>query len=305
MVTSKTDRVKGRFPPWLRKRLSLSPAAGKLRQLLGSLELLTVCREARCPNLWECFSRSTATFMILGARCTRNCRFCAVHSGVPQALDPDEPARVAEAACAMGLKHVVVTSVTRDDLRDGGAAHFARVIRELREAGDFTLEVLTPDFGGSISALNTVIAARPDVFGHNLETVDRLYPEVRPGADYGRSLGILAEAKRLLASICTKSGLMLGLGETEEEVLRSLADLRQADCEVVTLGQYLCPSDRHYPIQRFIPPAEFDYFREEALKMGFASVSAGPFVRSSYLADQQFELLKLRKRRRQKRGVHG
>ncbi len=305
MVTSKTSRARRRFPPWLRKRLPLSPAVGKLRRLLASLELSTVCREAKCPNLWECFSRGTATFMILGDRCTRNCRFCAVRSGPPEPRDVNEPAHIAQAACTLGLKHVVITSVTRDDLQDGGAAHFARVIRELRRARDFTVEVLTPDFRGSTSALSTVMAARPDVFGHNLETVPGLYPEVRPGADYARSLGILAEAKRLLPSICTKSGLMLGLGETEEEVLRALADLRQVGCEMVTLGQYLCPSQRHCPVERFVPPTEFDYFREEALMMGFVSVAAGPFVRSSYLADQQFEALKLAKIGRQHRRVAG
>ncbi len=290
----KQDRQRGRFPPWLRKKLSFSPEATRLKRLLGELELATVCVEAKCPNLPECFCRPTATFMVLGKHCTRNCRFCAVASGSPAPVDPSEPLRIAQAASKLGLKHVVITSVTRDDLSDGGAAHFANVIRELRRSGEFVVEVLTPDFQGNRCAVAVVVAARPDVLGHNLDTVPRLYSRVRPGADYGRSLSVLAQAKRLAPGLYTKSGLMLGLGETEPEIFQALIDLRNVGVDLLTLGQYLSPSPRHYPVARFVPPEEFDYFREKALKLGFESVAAGPFVRSSYLADEQFAILRSR-----------
>jgi len=274
-----------RFPPWLRKRLPREGADRPVRDVLRALRLNTVCQSAHCPNQCECFAEGTATFMILGSVCTRACRFCAVGSGVPAAVEPDEPRRVARAAAALGLRHVVVTSVTRDDLPDGGSAHFAATIEALRDACDATVEVLTPDFQGRESDIRRVIAARPDVFNHNVETVPRLYPVVRPQAVYRRSLDLL----RLVASegggMAAKSGLMLGLGETRDEVLAVLRDLRDAGCRALTLGQYLRPSPAHLAVERFVPPEEFDTYRQEAQALGFEGVAAGPFVRSSYHAE--------------------
>jgi len=281
-----------RKPPWLKRRLPTDSSFQEVRGLIEKGRLHTVCQEAKCPNIWECYAHQTATFLIMGSRCTRNCRFCSVTPGPPEPLDPQEPARVAEAAARMGLRYAVVTSVTRDDLPDGGAAHFAATIRELRRLIPGTrVEVLIPDFQGDRSALLTVLAARPDVLNHNIESVPRLYPQVRPQADYLRSLALLKRARAFDSGIATKSGLMLGLGEETPEVRRTLQDLRAADCRILTLGQYLQPSPEHLPVIRYVTPEEFEDWRTSALQMGFAEVASGPFVRSSYHAKESFNAL--------------
>lgn len=258
-----------------------------MKGLLGKLALHTVCQSAKCPNLPECFSRGTATFMILGDICTRNCRFCAVEKGMPRPLDPEEPHRVAQAAQALGLSHVVVTSVSRDDLPDGGAEHFAATIRAIRRAlPEAGVEVLIPDFKGDLDALRTVVEAGPDVLNHNLETVPRLYPRVRPQADYRRSLKVLKVAKEFDGTLLTKSGLMLGLGEEKGEILKVMEDLRRVGCDLLTLGQYLAPSEEHHPVIRFIPPEEFDKLKLKGEEMGFSKIASGPPVRSSYQAGE-------------------
>jgi lipoic acid synthetase len=280
----------GKKPPWLRRRLPSGPEFERVRSLVDGNRLHTVCQEAKCPNIWECFSSHTATFLILGDRCTRNCRFCAVQHQPVQAPDPDEPARVAETAKRMGLTYVVVTSVTRDDLPDGGAGHFAITISEIRRRlPDARIEVLIPDFQGIAAALKTVLLARPDVLNHNMETAARLYPTVRPGADYQRSIELLRRAAQWQPVIPTKSGMMLGLGESADEVQHTLADLRNAGCRFLTLGQYLQPSREHLPVARFVPPEEFEQWKQSALQMGFAEVASGPFVRSSYHAKELFQ----------------
>jgi len=276
-------------PSWLHLRVSPEDvaAAERMEELLADLRLHTVCQSARCPNVGECFGRGTATFMILGDVCTRNCRFCAVEKGRPSPVDPDEPQRVAEAAVRLGLRHVVVTSVTRDDLPDGGAAQFAATVRAVRERlPESTIEVLIPDFGGSLAALAQVIASGPQVINHNLETVPRLYPRVRPRADYHRSLGVLEWVKRRAPHLLTKSGLMLGLGETQQEVLAVMRDLRRVGCDLLTLGQYLQPTAQQLPVTRYVPPEEFQWYKEQGERMGFRAVAAGPLVRSSYRADE-------------------
>jgi len=272
-------------PLWLKKKIHTGGALHSVRSLLGRCRLHTVCEEARCPNLGECFSHGTATFLILGDVCTRSCRFCAVAGGVPDPPDPDEPSRVADAVRELGLTYAVVTSVTRDDLPDGGASFFAETIRAIREISPGTgVEVLVPDFGGDMNALETVLDARPDVLNHNVETVPRLYPAVRPEADYTRSLGVLKVAAASVPDVPVKSGVMLGLGETDEELRRVLDDLLANGCRLLTLGQYISPSRDHYPVVRYLPPEEFDRWRETALEMGFKAVASGPFVRSSYRA---------------------
>ena len=294
MADERTSRKGGRFPPWLRRRLPAAGRDGAVRRVLDDLGLTTVCSSARCPNQGECFARGTATFLILGDTCTRSCRFCAIPSGPPAPPRDDEPAAVAEACKRMGLRYVVITSVTRDDLPDGGAEHFARTIQAVREKlPDAAIEVLTPDFQGAADALRTVIDAAPDVFNHNIETVPRLYPDVRPQADYQQSLDVLGLAARLASKagrgLRTKSGLMVGLGETPDEVLQVMRDLRGVGCDILTIGQYLAPSTDHFPIARFVPPDEFDAWKCDAEEMGFASVAAGPFVRSSYHAADVFD----------------
>jgi len=274
-------------PPWLWQRLSAQAerAAEGVEGLLEDCGLHTVCQEARCPNLAECFAQGTATFLILGEHCTRGCRFCAIDHGRPSPPDPHEPERVAQAAAQLGLRHVVITSVTRDDLPDGGSRHFAAVIGAVRRRlPSATVEVLIPDFGGSLAALEAVLDAGPEVLNHNLETVPRLYPAVRPGADYQRSLALLREAKAIRPQVITKSGLMLGLGERTSEVLRALQDLRQAHCDLLTLGQYLQPTDAQLPIARYVEPEEFEGYREKAEEMGFRGVASGPLIRSSHQA---------------------
>jgi lipoic acid synthetase len=276
-------------PAWLKRRLPSGPQYEQTRRLLREGHLHTVCQEADCPNIFECFSRRTATFLILGDRCTRQCTFCAVQHGPRQAPDPDEPRRVAEAAAAMDLSYVVVTSVTRDDLPDGGASVFAETIQELRRyVPNVVVEVLIPDFQGNEDALQIVLTAAPQVLNHNLETVERLYPEVRPQANYHQSLGLLQLARRLAPDIPTKSGLMLGLGEKDDEIETALEDLRRAGCQILTLGQYLKPSNQHHPVIKYVTPASFEAWRRKALGMGFSAVASGPFVRSSYQAREIF-----------------
>jgi len=275
-----------RLPSWLKRRLPRGNGNFFTQELLRELRLETVCENARCPNRPECYSRRTATFMILGNVCTRPCGFCSVPKGAPAALEDDEPARIAEAAHRLGLRHVVITSVTRDDLPDGGADHFRRCILAVRERTAAVVEVLTPDFLGDLSAVDRVLEAAPEVFNHNMETVPRLYKKVRGRASYQRSLDVLAHVKRRSPAIVTKSGLMLGLGETTEELFDVLADLRGAGCDTLTLGQYLAPTLKHIPVARYVPPAEFDTLAALARSLGFAKVVAGPFVRSSYHADE-------------------
>jgi lipoic acid synthetase len=349
MANEPAKKRTNRFPPWLRKRIPTGGEAARVRGMLAELGLATVCSGACCPNLPECYARGTATFLILGATCTRSCRFCAIEKAVPGPPRDDEPQAVAEACARLALRHVVITSVTRDDLADGGAGHFARTIRAVRERLPKTIiEVLTPDFQGRTDAIDAVLDARPDIFNHNVETVPRLYPTVRPEADYRRSLDVLAHAKRRGTSrtdtphpagvarspdvgwpcgnsdnarsrngawpchpvepeggcaidaagarhavppqqaIYTKSGLMVGLGETADEVRAVLGDLRAAGCDILTIGQYLAPSSAHLAVARFVEPAEFAAWEAEARALGFAAVASGPFVRSSYQAESVF-----------------
>jgi len=289
-MTSDSGATSTRHPSWLKKRVQSASEPGYeyVSSLLHELGLETVCKNAQCPNQRECFGKRTATFMILGSICTRNCAFCAVATGTPASPRLDEPARVAKAVAALGLRHVVVTSVTRDDLPDKGAAQFAAVVRALHDEVGCVVEVLTPDFCGDRNLIEMVVNGHPDIFNHNVETVRRLYPHVRPGADFGTSVSVLATVRELDRRIFTKSGLMLGLGETRREILETLQALRQADVDIVTLGQYLAPSKRHYPVARYIPPEEFDELEIAAMKLGFKAASAGPFVRSSYNAAHVF-----------------
>lgn len=273
------------LPDWFRKPLPEGGATRGVRRIVDELGLHTVCASAKCPNLNECWSRSTATFMVLGNACTRRCFFCSVPKARPQPVDSDEPRRVAEAACRLGLKHVVVTSVDRDDLPDRGAGQFVAVIEALRAAGEFVIEVLTPDFRGRPQGADEVAAAGPDIFNHNLETVPRLYRRARPGAVYAGSLALLGRVKRCDASVLTKSGLMPGLGETDREIVGVLRDLRGAGVDIVTLGQYLRPSDRELPVERYVEPAQFEALAARGRELGFLAVLAGPFVRSSYNAE--------------------
>ena len=293
MKHSSQTPVRIRKPDWLKQRLPIGPDFEKIKGMIQKDRLHTVCQEAGCPNIWECFSQLTATFLIMGSRCTRNCRFCAVTEGPLEPPDPEEPARVASVARQMDLKYVVVTSVTRDDLPDGGAGIFAETIGRIRqEIPDVCVEVLIPDFQGSQQALETVLNAHPDVLNHNIETVPRLYPEVRPQADFQRSLDLIRRAHDYDAALCTKSGLMLGLGEDRAEISLTLECMLKAGCRMLTLGQYLQPSKDHLPVKRYVPPEEFEEWRKTALHMGFAEVASGPFVRSSYHARELFQEVK-------------
>jgi lipoic acid synthetase len=274
------------LPAWLKRSLPRGNENFFTHGLLRELRLETVCENARCPNRPECYARRTATFMILGNVCTRPCGFCSVPRGTPLELEDDEPARVAEASLRLGLKHVVITSVTRDDLPDGGADHFYRCVLAVRARTGAVVEVLTPDFLGDTTAIDRVLEASPEVYNHNVETVPRLYRKVRGRADYRRSLDLLAHVKRRSPQTTTKSGLMLGLGETTDELLEVLADLRSVRCDTLTLGQYLAPTLKHIPVARFVPPAEFDALAVLARSLGFRHVASGPFVRSSYHADE-------------------
>jgi lipoic acid synthetase len=283
-------RIPGRrLPAWLKRKLPHGNGNFYTQELLRELRLETVCENARCPNRPECYARRTATFMILGNVCTRPCGFCSVSKGSPDRLEDDEPERVAEAAHRLGLRHVVITSVTRDDLPDGGADHFRRCVLAVRGRTGAVVEVLTPDFLGDGSAIDTVLSAEPEVYNHNMETVPRLYKKVRGRAIYQRSLDLLDRVKRRRPRTVTKSGLMLGLGETAEELFDVLADLRAVLCDTLTLGQYLAPTLKHIAVARYVPPEEFDALAAKARTLGFRNVTAGPFVRSSYHADEMVE----------------
>ncbi len=275
-----------RLPDWLKRPLPMGNENAFTNNLVRELRLETVCESARCPNRPECWSRRTATFMVMGNLCTRPCGFCSVPRGTPDPLEADEPERVAEAAHRLGLRHVVITSVTRDDLDDGGAEHFYQCVLAVRQRTGAVVEVLTPDFLGDSAAIDRVIAAEPEVFNHNTETVPRFYKKVRGRAEYQRSLDLLARVKAKAPHIVTKTGLMLGLGETREELLDVLGDLRSVFCDVLTLGQYLTPTLKHVPVARYLPPAEFDELAVLARSLGFSQVASGPFVRSSYHADE-------------------
>ncbi|GMR03652.1 MAG: lipoyl synthase [Gammaproteobacteria bacterium] len=278
-----------RKPSWIRARAPTHPEVGRLKSLLRDHHLNTVCEEASCPNIGECFRHGTATFMIMGRLCTRRCPFCDVAHGRPVPLDQSEPDNLARAVASMGLKFVVITSVDRDDLRDGGASHFAACIRAVRaHTSSTTIEILVPDFRGRIQvALDTLDTALPDVFNHNLETVPRLYRAARPGGDYSHSLELLHRFKERHPEIPTKSGLMTGLGETNAEIKAVMGDLRRHGCDMLTIGQYLQPSRHHLPVERFVTPEEFEHFARLGRDMGFSNVASGPMVRSSYHADQQ------------------
>jgi len=284
-VISPVEEPRSRLPRWL-KRPMPQPGMQFTTDVIADLRLETVCESAKCPNRTECWSQKTATFMILGNICTRPCGFCSVPKGKTEALQIDEPERVAEAARRMGLSYVVITSVTRDDLPDGGAEHFSRCVTEVRETVGAKVEVLTPDFRGDRAAIHRVIESRPDVFNHNTETVPRLYDRVRRNADYRRTLDLLAQVKDEAPDLPTKSGLMLGLGETLDELLEVCADLRRVGCEMITLGQYLQPTLSHLPVERYLPPEEFEEIGRLVRGLGFRMVASGPFVRSSYHAGE-------------------
>ena len=289
----RADNPIQRKPDWIRVKAPNHPVFFETRDLLRDHRLVTVCEEAACPNIGECWSQRHATMMIMGDTCTRACSFCNVRTGQPEALDAGEPARVADAVARLGLRHVVITSVDRDDLADGGAAHFAAVVAAVRDAAPATtIEILTPDFLRKPGALETIAAAPPDVFNHNLETVPRLYPSIRPGARYYQSLRLLDDIKRLAPGVFTKSGLMLGLGEAREEVVQVMDDLRVAGVDFLTLGQYLQPTVKHCAVARFVPPEEFAEYATLARARGFDMVSATPLTRSSYHADADFERLR-------------
>jgi lipoic acid synthetase len=276
-----------KLPPWLKAKAPGSPNYLDLKRLIKDLKLNTVCESAHCPNIGECWSNRTATFMILGDVCTRSCGFCAIKTGRPETLDEDEPVRVAVAIAQLNLQHAVITSVNRDELADGGARIFARTLEEVhRLCPTTTVEVLIPDFKGDWTALQTVMDARPDILNHNIESVPRLYPQMRPQAQYHRSLELLERAAAM-SPAPTKSGMMLGAGETQDEITITLRDLAQVDCAILTLGQYLSPSTNHVPVARFVPPEEFDRWRDFAVDLGFRHVESGPLVRSSYHAERQ------------------
>ena len=290
---ARPDTPLAKKPEWIRVKMPSSPVYGETRDIVKAHGLVTVCEEARCPNIGECWSQKHATMMIMGDTCTRACAFCNVATGMPKALDPDEPHRVADAVAKLGLKHVVITSVDRDDLADGGAQHFAETIRAIRAAApSATIEVLTPDFLRKDGALEVVVAARPDVFNHNLETVAGLYLKIRPGARYFHSLRLLQRVKELDPTMFTKSGIMVGLGEGRDEVLQLMDDLQSANVDFMTIGQYLQPTRKHAEIKSFVTPAEFDSYARIAKAKGFLLVSATPLTRSSHHAGEDFAKLK-------------
>ncbi len=275
-----------RLPPWFKVRIQHGPNYRDIRRIMDTLDLHTICEEARCPNVWECWNARTATFLILGDICTRRCHYCAVTTGRPHTLDLDEPRRVAEAVRALGLRHAVITSVNRDELEDGGASIFAETVREIRRLiPTCAVEVLIPDFEGEEAALATVAAEKPDILNHNIETVRRLFPSIRPQGKYQRSIELLDRAKKM--GMRTKSGLIVGMGETMEEVREVMRDLRSVGCDIITIGQYLQPTKQHLPVARFYHPDEFAALKAEGLAMGFAHVESGPLVRSSYHAAEQ------------------
>ena len=277
-------------PSWLRKKMPIGLKVNSMVREMDDHRLHTICQEACCPNQGECFARGVATFLIMGNICTRNCGFCAVSHGRPAPPDPEEPERIAREIARLKLKFAVITSVTRDDLPDGGSTVFSRLIQRIKERCDNVgVEVLIPDFGGSASALKTVVDAAPDVLNHNVETVPRLYPEVRPQADYRRSLELLERTKEINPQVITKTGLMVGLGESEDEVEALFRDLVAARCDILTIGQYLCPSGDHFPVAEYVKPEVFETYREMALNMGFKSVVSSPFTRSSFMAETSYK----------------
>ena len=287
MSCSKIDPAlhQAKKPSWIKVRLPSNPVFFSTKALISDLRLHTVCESAQCPNRWECWSQGTATFMIAGERCTRACGFCAVSTAKPFALEPDEPERVVEAVLRLKLRHVVITAVARDDLKDGGANHFAQTINGIRSADpSIVIEVLVPDFNGREESLSEVLAAKPDIFNHNLETVERLTPSVRSRAKYRLSLSVLKRAKEIDPEVVTKSGIMLGLGESEPELFQAMDDLRESGVQVLTLGQYLRPTPQHLPVVEYVSPATFETYREIGLSKGFEYVASGPLVRSSYHA---------------------
>lgn len=289
------EKITTEKPSWLKKRLPSGPAFERIKTLIADNHLHTVCEEAQCPNRWECFSNRTATFMILGNKCTRNCRYCAVEHGPNGRPEKDEANRVAKAVKTMRLDYVVVTSVTRDDLNDGGASCFADTIHKIKKSNPGTrIEVLIPDFQGNWDSLHKILDAEPAVLNHNIETVRSLFPAIRPEADYDRSLNLLSESKRYTPDIPVKSGIMLGLGETDDEIEETLLDLKSAECSIVTLGQYLQPSKHHIPVDRFIHPDDFHKWEERARSIGFTGVASAPLVRSSYHAKQLYRKCKKR-----------
>lgn len=274
-----------RKPDWLKVKIRSGAESNTVNQILNRLSLHTVCQEANCPNLMECFSKKTATFMILGSQCTRNCKFCNVTKGKPEPVDEKEPVNVANAVNELGLKYVVITSVTRDDLNDGGASHFAKVIESIKDINEnIIVEVLIPDFKGDELALKKVVKAKPEVINHNVETIPRLYSTVRPMAIYERSLKLLENVKKMDKNILTKSGIMLGLGEKEEEVIELMKDLLKVNCDMLTIGQYLAPSKKHHPVIEYVHPEQFEKYKEIGMELGFKFVASAPLVRSSYHA---------------------
>lgn len=282
-----------RLPKWAKRKIGTSGSIHRMKEVLRREGLHTVCEEARCPNMGECFSKPTATFMIMGDVCTRNCGFCGVTPGIPKLLDPEEPTKIAQVSKQLGLKHVVITSVTRDDLHDGGARHFGSTIKELRSAvPEASIEILTPDFKGDVALLMPIVRERPDIFNHNVETVSRLYPFVRPQADYERSLKILKSMKALEPDILTKSGIMLGLGETRDEVIEVMDDLRAVGCDVFTIGHYLRPSKGNLPVVEYISEELFVEYGEIAREKGFLYVASAPLVRSSFNAEEIRKVMK-------------
>jgi lipoic acid synthetase len=289
----KPDNISPQKPSWIRVKAPTSPIYETTKQLMRELKLITVCEEASCPNIGECWQKKHATMMIMGEICTRACSFCNVTTGLPRKLDKDEPIKVAEAVKKLGLRHVVITSVDRDDLEDGGAAHFAQTIRAIRASSpDTTIEILTPDFLRKNNSLERIIDEPPDVFNHNLETVPRLYPNVRPGARYYHSLRLLDDIKRLSPGLFTKSGLMVGLGEEKGEIIQVMDDLRVADVDFLTIGQYLQPTLKHHPVVKYITPPEFEDYAAIARNKKFLLVASSPLTRSSYHADRDFSLLR-------------
>ena len=271
-------------PAWLNKKINLKDCS-VMKQALRSLQVETVCEQAMCPNIGECFSAKTATFLILGKNCTRMCSFCNIRKAKPLPVDGDEPSRVAQAVGHLGLKHVVITSVTRDDLADGGAGIFVQTVRQIREkSSQVRIEVLIPDFGFSLDALKMVADSKPDIIAHNLQTVPSLYNQLRQGADYLGSLGLLRMIKKISPELKTKSGLMLGVGEKKDEVLSVMHDLRSVECDLLSIGQYLAPSQKHYPVKDYIAPKQFEYYKEKGSELGFLHIESGPYVRSSYMA---------------------
>ena len=292
MTSEGVNRLPLRKPEWLKVASNTGENNHAVLTLLRSLGLHTVCEEAHCPNIGECFGRRTATFMLLGGSCTRNCTFCAVGKNPPATVDPEEPSRLAAAVMRLDLRHVVITSVTRDDLEDGGIHQFVQTIEEIRKlpgGAEVTIEVLIPDLQGDFDALGAIVSAAPAVIGHNVETIPRLYPEVRPEADYDRSLSLLSAVKRINPQQLTKSGVMVGLGEALDELVLTLRDIRKTGCDILTIGQYLAPSKAHHPVVDYVFPSQFDMLRTEAESMGFSHVSSGPLVRSSYHAEQAYK----------------